>query len=418
MDRRRSGRQHGSYAAGDVIAGRYRLVGLLGEGGMGSVWLARNLALDVEVAVKLIRDVATPDAARRLLHEARAAAQLRHTSIVTVHDFGETEQGDPFLAMERIEGESLAQALNRKGRLPALNAVQTLLPIAAALAVAHAKGIVHCDLKPANIVLATDDGGILPKVVDFGIVKVLQGDLHNRSLQSTVLGTPSYMSPEQLRGRGAIDQRTDVWAFSVVLYECLVGCLPFAGENHHQVMRAILEKDPLPITEFGDFDPALARIVARGLAKTYEARWASIRSLGRALAEWARAQGAEADVTGSSLQLCWLNESARRPLSDAAWTSASQPPAAAPAGTVLTRSRKRLRVPALAPAERVGASRQGATRPRRVEIAALLLAGIIGFAAHALMDRMSGPPAEPPPVSTDGSSTREDTAVSGAATTP
>src|SRR6185437_8796623 len=142
-----------SYMAGDIIAQKYRLTRLLGEGGMGAVWLAHNQKLDVDVAIKLIRrEVATPETAQRLLQEARAAARIGHRSIVRVFDFGESEYKDPFIVMEVLSGESLRDALERKGRLPPVNAVRTLLPVAGALVAAHAKQIVHRDLKPENIV--------------------------------------------------------------------------------------------------------------------------------------------------------------------------------------------------------------------------------------------------------------------------
>src|SRR5262249_7007231 len=159
---------------GDVIVEKYELLRVLGEGGMGAVWLAKNLTLEVEVALKLIRrEVATLEASERLLQEARAAARLGHPSIVRVFDFGVTELDDPFIVMELLRGESLATFIDRRGRIPATESVQLLLPVASALCAAHAKGIVHRDLKPDNIILTTDDSGAtIPKVVDFGIAKL------------------------------------------------------------------------------------------------------------------------------------------------------------------------------------------------------------------------------------------------------
>src|SRR5262249_49057612 len=140
------------YVPGGVIGAKYRLTRVLGEGGMGAVWAARNLKLDVDVAIKLIRrEVAADDTSERLLQEARAAARIGHPCIVRVYDFGETEFKDPYIVMELLEGESLRQALERKGRLPVVNAVQTLLPVASALSAAHAKGIIHRDVKPENV---------------------------------------------------------------------------------------------------------------------------------------------------------------------------------------------------------------------------------------------------------------------------
>src|SRR5262249_9662448 len=160
----------------DVIDDKYKLTRIIGRGGMGAVWAAHNIPLDIDVAIKLIRrDRTAPGAADRLLTEARAAARLMHPAIVRVFDFGETSQGDPFIVRELLRGESLSAILRRKKRLSPTVAVQTLLPVAAALASAHGKGIVHRDLKPDNIIVITDENGALvPKIVDFGIAKLLQ----------------------------------------------------------------------------------------------------------------------------------------------------------------------------------------------------------------------------------------------------
>src|SRR6185369_7400485 len=148
----------------------------------GAVWQAHNIPLDIEIAIKLIRrDRTAPEAATRLLQEARAAARLKHPSIVRVSDFGETDAGDPFIAMELLHGEPLSAILRRKGRLSPAVAVQTMLPVASALVSAHSKGIVHRDLKPDNIIVVTDEGGALvPKIVDFGIAKLLSPDVERQ----------------------------------------------------------------------------------------------------------------------------------------------------------------------------------------------------------------------------------------------
>lgn len=161
------------YAVGDVIAGKYRLERLLGEGGQAWVWQARNLALDACVALKVLReDGSNALQIRRLLQEARAAARLGHPAIVRVFDLGEAESGDPFLVMELLEGESLADRLVERGRMSPFEAVRVLLPIADALVAAHAKGIVHRDLKPDNVFLAIGSDSFQPKLLDFGIAAV------------------------------------------------------------------------------------------------------------------------------------------------------------------------------------------------------------------------------------------------------
>ena len=302
------------YLAGDVIARKYRLVRLLGEGGMGAVWLADNITLDVQVAIKLIRrEIATAETSERLLQEARAAARLGHPSIVRVFDFGETEQEDPYIVMEVLHGESLGSILSRKGRLPATNAVRTLLPVASALATAHAKGIVHRDLKPDNILLVDAEGGaITPKLVDFGIAKFRRDGIQRGPTQAgTVVGSPDYMSPEQARGQEDVDERADVWAFSVVLYETITGSRPFDGPNYNALLTSIINDPPTPTVDYGAGDPELWQILEKGLAKKSAQRWQTMREIGVALANWAIDRGIVTDVAGGSLAAHWLVDAAR-----------------------------------------------------------------------------------------------------------
>lgn len=297
------------YIAGAVIGGKYELVRSLGEGGMGSVWLAKNLALDSEVALKLLRaELDSEDAGERLLLEARAAARLGHRAIVRVFDFGHTEQGDPYLVMELLDGQSLAEILSLRGRLSPVKAVQMLLPVADALGIAHASGIVHRDLKPENIFLARETRRTQPKVVDFGIAKV-QSSTPSRALtqQGTVLGSPGYMAPEQARGLSSIDHRCDVWAFCVVLYECVTGRLAFDGENYNAIMRSIIEDPVVPSVELAAGDAALWEIIERGLRKDRDERWPSMHELGAALARWLMANAVDQDVCGEPLR-AWLDE--------------------------------------------------------------------------------------------------------------
>src|SRR5262245_61006460 len=216
------------YNPGDVVAAKYRLQRLLGEGGMGAVWSAHNVALDSPVAIKLIRGETDREAlSQRLQFEARAAARLGHPAIVRVFDIGQTERGDPFIVMELLEGESLAARLDRESRVPGIEAVQLLLPIADALRAAHAKGIVHRDIKPDNILISTEGDVVQPKLVDFGIAKLEQAPGGSQlTQQGVVVGSPDYMSPEQARGDDVIDYRTDIWAFCVCLYEAVTGRLP------------------------------------------------------------------------------------------------------------------------------------------------------------------------------------------------
>ncbi|MDF3066526.1 MAG: uncharacterized protein K0R38_2127 [Polyangiaceae bacterium] len=300
-------------AEGIVIARKYRLESLLGEGGMGAVWRAFNLQLEVPVAIKLLRsDLAATDLGERLRVEARAAAKLVHPSIVRIFDIGESDSGEPFIVMELLSGESLSQLLLR-GALPAVNAVQLLLPIAEALSLAHSRGVVHRDLKPDNIFLSREGSVLQPKLLDFGIAKVTSGAIAGGptlTQTGTLLGSPDYMSPEQAYAQPDVDERSDVWAFSVVLYEALAGHTPFRGESVASILRSVVQDEPPPLEQVGHVDPALAAIVRRGMTKDRDARPASIFELGRELALWLFSQGVLEDITGASLEAKWLGRSA------------------------------------------------------------------------------------------------------------
>jgi serine/threonine protein kinase len=303
--------QRKDYARGDVIGGKYGLVRLLGEGGMGSVWVAENMALKANVALKLIRaDVAESSANERFLSEARLAARLQHAAIVRVFDFGKTEQDEPFIVMELLEGETLGQRLGRVGAIDPMELCQILLPIIDALHSAHGHGVIHRDLKPDNVFVAkTDGGGVQPKLLDFGIAK-LRGEsaFHTTKLTQagTLIGSPDYMSPEQARGETDLDPRSDVWALCVLAYECLVGKPPFHGDNYNALLWAIIHDEPVPITVFQAGDAALWRILKTGFAKDRNVRWESARKLGEALAAWLESHGVVEDVCNRSLNASWL----------------------------------------------------------------------------------------------------------------
>lgn len=296
------------YEPGAVIGGKYRLVRRLDEGGMGTVWLAQNLDLDAHVALKLLRpEVNAESTAERLLNEARVLARLGHPAIVRVNDFGRTDVGDPFIVMELLSGECLADLAYRQGRFAGASAVQLMLPIAEALSVAHEGGIIHRDLKPDNVFLARLGANrVQPKVLDFGIARESVGGGTRLTRDGAVLGSPAYMSPEQARGQRDLDARTDIWSFCVVLYELLVGTMPFDGDNYNAVLRAIIETDPEPIMSAAAGDSALWQIIARGLDKDRERRWPSMRALGAELAAWLMSHGVQEDITRASLGSTWF----------------------------------------------------------------------------------------------------------------
>ncbi len=300
------------YTEGSVVAQKYRLVRILGEGGMGAVWVAQNLTLGVQVALKLIRseiEGRVDGLTERLLTEARAAASIGHPAIIQVFDFGLTEHKEPFIAMELLHGESLAQVLKKRGRLAAGRAVRTLLPVIEALVVANHRGIVHRDLKPDNIFLSQQANRVQPKVLDFGIAKLSEGFSANLTSEGTVLGSPAYMSPEQARGENNVDFRTDIWALCVVLYEMISGAQPFIGANWHGLMWAIMEGKSKTLAEHGIEEPALWSILSRGFSKEREQRWTSMFEFGQALAIWLVDQGVTRDICNSSLKSTWLERS-------------------------------------------------------------------------------------------------------------
>ncbi len=265
--------------AGDVIGGRYRIVGELGRGGFGVVFGAVHVTTGHSVAVKVLTPAGADDGqelARRFFQEASATSRLSHPNTVRVFDFGQTDAGDLFLAMERLDGETLLGLLTRVQReggvLSEAQTVEIGGAVLRSLGEAHAHGLVHRDMKPANIFLHQMAGGdSIVKVLDFGIVK--QSDTSMTQV-GKALGTPTHMSPEQAMGR-AVDARTDLYALGVVLYECLTGTLPFDGENPLAVvMQHVTEPvPPIAVRAPGKVRPALAAVVEKALAKRADDRW-------------------------------------------------------------------------------------------------------------------------------------------------
>jgi serine/threonine-protein kinase len=300
-----------TYGAGDLIDGKYQLEELIGTGGMGTVWTARNQTLGVQRAVKLIRaDADSAESTDRLLHEAQAAARLADPAIVRVFDFGKTPEGDPYIVMELLEGEDLMSIINRRERLSPSKAVRVLLPVIRALGAAHAHGIVHRDLKPENIFLARlPDGRVQPKLLDFGIAKLKNARDLRLTSAGSVVGSPLYMAPEQARGED-VDERADIWALCVVLYEAISGRPPFYGDDRAQVMHAVATLAPENPKDCG-LDAALWSVLERGLAKRRDDRWSNMEELGRTLARWLLDGGTSDDITGANLESGWFRGSRR-----------------------------------------------------------------------------------------------------------
>jgi serine/threonine protein kinase/Tol biopolymer transport system component len=265
----------------------YELVSRLGSGGMGEVWLARPHKLNRKVALKLLPQDLTQDPSRvaRLQQEARAASALNHPNVCTIYALGETPDGQQFIAMEFVEGETLRQRL--AGRPVTLReALDLAVQIASALSAAHAAGVVHRDVKPENVMVRRDG---LVKVLDFGLAKLAPlgregADGHTthavvRTDAGSVVGTVDYMSPEQARGQ-PVDARTDVWSLVVLLYELVAGRRPFAGQSSSEVLAGILEHEPAPLARFDPDTPSeLQRIVGKALRKDREQRYQVMKDL-------------------------------------------------------------------------------------------------------------------------------------------
>lgn len=280
---------------------QYELIEPIGEGAMGMVWRARDTLLDIDVAIKVLRpELDTPWATQRLLAEARAAARVRHRGTVHIYATGITEESRGYIVMELLQGPSLEQVIDERGRLPVIEAVRLLLPIVSATGAAHLAGVVHRDIKPTNILLAQNEGRgpVRPKLLDFGVAKLMHGRALFEVEPGTVLGTPTYMSPEQALGYDDVDGRCDVWALCAVLYEMVYGAPPFEASSYTDLVHAILTRDPQPL----DIDRALWAVIERGLAKEAEARWVDAHALGRALASWLLAAGYEHDVSHAAVR--------------------------------------------------------------------------------------------------------------------
>jgi serine/threonine protein kinase len=384
---------------GDVLAKKYRLERLVGEGGTGVVVAAKHLQLDQRVAIKFLRTALASDEVRmRFEREAQAITRIQSEHVVLVLDVGTLPDGAPYMVQEFLEGRDLARVLKEDGPLALEDAVDCMLQVCEALAEAHAAGIVHRDLKPANLFLTRrEDGGPHIKVVDFGISKILdKAVIGSVSRDVTgaydVLGSPRYMAPEQVRNSKAVDHRADLWSVGAVLFQLITNTYAFDGESNVEASLKVTNGEPQDLRALApQVPPELAAIVAKCLTKDVAGRWQSAKELAAALSPFA------SDRTRDSLER--LEEAREEPsLNIALDVSSVVPPAgskppprvasipplgtvpaslgseagpargAAPAPAAGQGSARPAPIPrATAAAATVAASRSGSTPPRSLE---------------------------------------------------
>lgn len=282
-----TGRPVSPVLPGETFGGKYKVERVLGQGGMGVVLVARHMDLDERVAIKFLAGQPSDASVDRFLREARAAVKVKGEHVCRVFDFGRLETGEPYIVMELLEGVDLARKLREEGRQSSARVVTWLIEVCDALAEAHAAGIVHRDLKPANVFLATrPDGSSRAKVLDFGISKLQKAETMTKS--ATTMGSPIYMSPEQMESAHDVDARSDVWSLGVTAYELLTGQPPFVGDTVVQLSIRVREQEPVPIETLEPTVPeGLRRIISRCLAKPRADRYATVSELAADLAEFA-----------------------------------------------------------------------------------------------------------------------------------
>lgn len=272
--------------AGRVLDGRYRIIGGIGQGGMGTVYEAEDLGSKQRVAIKVLKPehAEKPEAVTRLRHEARVAGGLHHENICAVYEVGQLDDGSPYVVMERLHGETLAARLARSGPVPPAELVEIALQILEGLRAAHARRVLHRDMKPDNIFLCEAGGRVVAKVVDFGISKGMGDDkAHHLTRTGMVMGTPYYMAPEQAMGERDLDGRVDVWGVGVALYEGLSGVRPFVAKNYNALLVQILTATPRPVEELARLPRGLGEVIRKALEKRRDNRYASVVELRTAL---------------------------------------------------------------------------------------------------------------------------------------
>jgi serine/threonine-protein kinase len=302
---------------GRVIGDKYGVTGLIGEGGMGAVYEAEHLAIGRLVAVKVLhpKHAQKREAISRLQHEARVAGTIGHPNICEIYDMGRLDDGSPYVVMERLHGETLAERIQRDGVVPFVEVSEVVLQVLSALSAAHEKSVIHRDLKPDNIFLVQRANmPSVAKLLDFGISKVQAADHAAMDLTRTgmVMGTPYYMAPEQARGDRTLDQRVDLWAVGVILYEALTGRRPFVARNYNALLMQILTSRHRPVTELVPSVPAaVSLLIDKALSKMREDRFQSAQEFQQALLH---VRGGAQDSVGRAM---YGRRATDRPIPDA-----------------------------------------------------------------------------------------------------
>lgn len=270
-----------------VVKGKFKVVRKLGQGGMGAVYLAEQVGIGHRVALKFLKAEFSTDAeiARRFLNEAKSYARVAHPNAVALHDFGQDEEGNLFIAMEYCEGVDLKKVIAEQGKMTMIEAIEVVLQVADVLANAHEKGVVHRDLKPENIMIRRGIRGVHAKVLDFGIARLMDAGT-KLTVAGAIAGTPRYMSPEQVEGK-EVDHRADIYSLGIVLFECLTGRQPFDGSTIAEILRK-QAVEPMPhLVEFApELDyPDLDKVIQKACAKRRDERWPDMLSFASALSQ-------------------------------------------------------------------------------------------------------------------------------------
>lgn len=283
--------QPGDVLIGQVLADKYRIEELISEGGMGAVYRGTHVLMDKKVAVKVLRPSLAADdtIVARFSREAKAASRIAHPHALNVTDFGESENGVVFLVMEYLDGKTLKNEIRSTGPMALARVVEIIRQVGSALDAAHAEGVIHRDLKSDNIMLVESNGADWAKVLDFGIAKITErvGSFDpGITAPNLIIGTPQYMSPEQCSQSSELDSRSDIYSLGVILYEMLIGHVPFTGESPTAIMMKHLQEAPPSVLEERDDLPAsVGRVVAKALAKRPEDRYQSAGQMVEALTE-------------------------------------------------------------------------------------------------------------------------------------